>query len=69
MATWYPLKLSFHVRSYAFGERLIPEKLGKQDLAGGIIAETWEVSDYRDTSGTVLNGRLAGKTLSEVVRG
>ena len=27
---WYPLKLSFHVRTYAFGERLIPTRLGKQ---------------------------------------
>ncbi|UCH24434.1 MAG: hypothetical protein JSV66_10795 [Trueperaceae bacterium] len=68
MAAWYPLKLSFHVRSYAFGERLIPEKLGKQDLPEGIIAETWEVSDYQDTSGTVLNGHLAGKALREIVQ-
>ena len=25
---WYPLKLTAHVRTYAFGERLIPDKLG-----------------------------------------
>jgi len=61
--SWYPLKLSFHVRNYAFGARLIPELLGKRGVPEGIVAETWEVSDYRDTSGTVINGALAGQTL------
>ena len=66
---WYPLKLTTHVRSYAFGERLIPEQLGKAGLPEGVVAETWEVSDYRDTTGTVTNGALAGKTLHELVLG
>jgi mannose-6-phosphate isomerase len=47
--------------------RLIPERLGKQRLPEGVVAETWEVSDYKDTSGTVLNGELAGQTLHDVV--
>ncbi len=64
---WYPLKLSFHVRSYAFGARLIPEKLGKRVASDGIVAETWEFSDYRDTSGTILNGNLSGHSLRELV--
>jgi mannose-6-phosphate isomerase len=63
---WYPLKLTFHVRSYAFGERLIPDLLGKQGVPAGVVAETWEISDYAETTGTVLNGELAGKTLHEV---
>lgn len=63
---WYPLKLSYHVRTYSFGERLIPEKLGKTGVPEGVVAETWEISDYKDTTGTVLNGRFAGKTLHEV---
>ncbi len=63
---WYPLKLSYHVRTYSFGERLIPEKLGKANAPEGIVSETWEISDYKDTTGTVLNGRFAGKTLHEV---
>ena len=37
---WYPLKLTFHVRSYAFGERLIPERLGKTGVPDGVVAET-----------------------------
>lgn len=64
----YPLKLSFHVRSYAFGERLIPERLGKRGVPDGRVAETWEVSDYRDTSAVVLNGPLAGKRLRELAQ-
>lgn len=60
---WYPLKLSFHTRSYAFGGRLIPEKLGKRGVPGGVVAETWEVSGYQDTSGVVRNGTLAGESL------
>lgn len=63
---WYPLKLSFHVRNYAFGERLIPELLAKQNVPAGVVAETWEVSDYKDTTATILNGEWAKKTLHEL---
>jgi mannose-6-phosphate isomerase len=63
---WYPIKLTAHVRAYNFGERLIPEMLGKVDVPGGIVAETWEISDYRDTTGTVTNGELAGRTLHDI---
>lgn len=66
--TWYPLRLSTHVRSYAFGDRAIPDRLGKVDLPQGRIAETWEYSDYRDTSGSVLNGELRGATLRNLTR-
>jgi mannose-6-phosphate isomerase len=63
---WYPIMLTAHVRTYAFGERLIPEMLGKVDVPDGVVAETWEISDYLDTTGTVTNGSLAGKTLHDV---
>ena len=63
----YPLKLASHVREYSFGERLIPEKLGKENLPEGVVAETWEISDYRDTTGTVTNGPYAGRTLHDLV--
>ncbi len=63
----YPIKLTYHVRSYAFGERLIPELLGKRDAPGGVVAETWEISDYRETTGTVTNGEYAGRTLHDLV--
>ncbi len=67
MNAWYPIKLTFHVRTYAFGERLIPEMLGKQGApAAGRVSETWEFSDYRETTGTITNGSFAGQTLHEV---
>ena len=63
----YPIKLSYHVRDYYFGERLIPEMLGKRDAPDGVVAETWEISDYRKTTGTVANGPYAGRTLHELL--
>jgi mannose-6-phosphate isomerase len=63
---WYPIKLSVHVRSYAFGERLIPERLGKTGVPAGVVAETWEVSDQRDARATIANGDLAGRLLHDV---
>ncbi|MEZ4624098.1 MAG: hypothetical protein R2843_04760 [Thermomicrobiales bacterium] len=45
---WSPLELSIHIRNYSFGERLIEELLRKPNLPPGVIAETWEISDYRD---------------------
>jgi mannose-6-phosphate isomerase len=63
----YPIKLSYHVRDYYFGERLIPEILGKRDAPEGVVAETWEISDYGETTGTVANGPYAGRTLHDLV--
>ncbi len=63
----YPIKLTFHVREYSFGGRLIPEKLGKEGVPGGVVAETWEVSDHQDTTATVTNGTYAGRTLHDLV--
>ncbi len=63
----YPIKLTFHVRQYAFGERLIPERLGKEGVPDGVVAETWEISDYRDAPGAVTNGPYAGRTLHDLV--
>lgn len=66
MTDWYPLKLSFHVRTYAFGERLIPEHLGKSGVPEGVVAETWEISDYRDARATVTNGEFAGQPFHDL---
>ena len=63
----YPIKLTYHTRAYAFGERLIPELLGKEDAPEGTVAETWEVSDYRDARATATNGPYAGLLLHELV--
>jgi mannose-6-phosphate isomerase len=63
----YPIKLTYHVRAYAFGERLIPEIIGKEDVPDGVVAETWEISDYSETTGTVTNGEYAGRSLHGLV--
>lgn len=63
----YPIKLTYHVRSYYFGERLIPDLLGKRGVPEGRVAETWEISDYRDTTATVTNGSYEGRTLHDLV--
>lgn len=63
---WYPIKLTFHIRTYSFGDRLIPSMIGKQGLPDGVVAETWEISDHAETTGMVTNGSLAGKTLHDV---
>lgn len=65
---WSPIELTYHVRSYGFGERLIPEMLGKKDAPDGIVAETWEISDYRDAIATITRGSLRGQTLHEAVQ-
>jgi len=64
---WSPIKLSVHVRTYAFGARLIPDKLGKTGLPDGVVAETWEVSDQRDARATITSGPFAGRPLHDLV--
>ena len=63
----YPIKMSYHVRDYYFGGRMIPERLGKKDAPDGVVAETWEISDYSETTGMVTNGPYTGRTLHELV--
>ncbi len=63
----YPIKLTYHVRAYAFGERRIPDQLGKADVPDGVVAETWEVSDYHEARGKVTNGEYTGRELHELV--
>lgn len=64
---WYPLKLTTHVRTYAFGGTSIRERLGKAGLPDGDVAETWEVSDHPSAPATVTHGRLEGQPFHDVV--
>jgi mannose-6-phosphate isomerase len=64
---WHPIKLTAPARAYYFGERLIPEMLGKRDVPEGVVAETWEVSDYHASPSTVANGPYAGRLLHDLV--
>jgi mannose-6-phosphate isomerase len=65
----YPLLLSYGIRRYAFGARLIADTIGKTGLPDGVIAETWEVSDHDDEPAVVLNGAYRERRLRELVRG
>lgn len=64
---WAPIRMTYHVRTYAFGERLIPDMLGKQGVPEGVVAETWEISDQKDARATITNGPFAGRLLHDVV--
>jgi mannose-6-phosphate isomerase len=64
---WYPLKLTFQTRNYAFGGTLIGEHLEKPALPAGMVAETWQISDYRESTGTVINGAFAGVRFHDLV--
>lgn len=64
---WAPIKPSFHVRDYAFGARLIPNMLGKRGAPAGIVAETWEFSDYAQTTAQILEGPFTGRSLHDLV--
>ena len=64
---WSPIRMTYHVRTYRFGERLIPEILGKQGVPDGVVAETWEISDQKDTRATITSEPFAGRLLHDVV--
>jgi mannose-6-phosphate isomerase len=64
---WSPMELTQHVRTYHFGERLIPERLGKKGVPDGVVAETWEISDYQETTATIRRGSLRGMSLHEAI--
>ncbi len=64
---WAPIRMTYHVRTYSFGERLIPEILGKTGVPEGVVAETWEISDQEDARATITAGPFAGRLLHEAV--
>ena len=63
----YPIKPTYHIRDYAFGGRRIPELIGKKELPEGVIAETWEISDYREARESVTNGLYKGRLIHDLV--
>ncbi|MDZ8117090.1 type I phosphomannose isomerase catalytic subunit [Pontiella agarivorans] len=63
---YYPLKFKPVYKDYPWGNRRLPA-LFDRDEPDGIYAESWEISTHRDGESVVVNGELAGKTLSEVL--
>lgn len=62
---YYPIKLKPVYKDYIWGGRYF-EKFGRE-LPDGILAESWELSCHKNGVSTILNGELAGKTLSEII--
>jgi mannose-6-phosphate isomerase len=63
----YPLTFEPVYKDYPWGNSRLPHLFGRV-APEGIYAESWEVSTHRDGESVVVNGALAGKTLSEVVK-
>ena len=66
MADIYPLKFKPVYKDYPWGNTRLPALYGREAPAG-IYAESWEVSTHPDGESVVVNGALAGKTLSAVL--
>ena len=64
--TLYPLFLTRQFRHYYFGKELIKQKI-TADVPAGLLAETWECSDYGAVSAQITNGLYQGKLLRELV--
>lgn len=64
----YPLRLTSPTQPHVFGDRAIPDRLGRAGLPEGRVGETWEVSDVEGLGSEVTNGPLAGKSLRSLVR-
>jgi mannose-6-phosphate isomerase len=62
----YPLKFEPIFKDYIWGGRNL-EQLGKTLPARGVIAESWEIADHDGDVSRVINGRLAGWNLRELI--
>src|SRR5262245_39526391 len=61
----YPLRFKPILKSYVWGGRRLATVLGKELPRGGVVAESWEISDRDNDQSVVANGPLSGKTLRE----
>ncbi|HMO49963.1 MAG TPA: class I mannose-6-phosphate isomerase [Kiritimatiellia bacterium] len=64
----YPVKLSPVYKDYLWGGDRIPRVFKREHAPGGLIAESWEVSDRSDGMGVVTNGALAGKSFADLIQ-
>lgn len=63
---WTPLTLTTPTRSHVFGGTQIRDRLGRQGLPVGRIAETWEVSDVEEDLATIVDGPFSAVRLREL---
>lgn len=62
----YPLRFQPLFRDYLWGGRRLQSVLGKDLPPEGIWAESWEVVDHPQHASVLVNGPLAGQSLSQV---
>lgn len=62
------LKLAPSFKDYLWGGHRLVEEYHKQ-YEGEVLAESWELSCHPDGPSTIVNGKYAGKTLEEYIRG
>jgi mannose-6-phosphate isomerase len=63
----YPLRFDPILRRLIWGGRRLGTVLHKHICDGNDFAESWELSDYRDSISVVNEGELAGTTLHDLV--
>ncbi len=63
----YPLRFEPLFRRYLWGGRRLQSVLGKSIGAGADYAESWEIVDHGPDQSIVMAGKLAGKSLQELV--
>jgi mannose-6-phosphate isomerase len=64
---WHPLRFSPIYKERIWGDRSLA-RLYRRELPGTLpIGESWEITDRPEGVSTVLEGPLAGKTLSELL--
>jgi mannose-6-phosphate isomerase len=66
MTDLYPLLFEPVYKDYPWGNTRLPALFGRE-APEGIYAESWEVSTHPDGESVIVNGALAGKTLSGVI--
>ena len=66
MSQLYPLRFTPVYKDYLWGGSRIP-KVFNRDMPEGVYAESWEISTHPDGSTAIVNGPLAGKTLSDLL--
>lgn len=66
MTTLYPLRFNPVYKDYLWGGSRIP-KVFNRDMPDGVYAESWEISTHPDGATAIVNGPLAGKTLSDLL--
>jgi len=67
-APLYPLKFEPILRRLIWGGRRLGTVLHKPIGDALDYAESWEISDYRDEVSIVQQGRLAGRTIRDLIR-